>query len=94
MKVKAGDDISQLFACQATADVNIKKLFMYRTVDCLILDSQRFTSGLALLSKETKSRLRILILKKDLNLTLKDQIEELERRKDEGSMAFISLHCQ
>ncbi len=72
MKVKAGDDISQLFACQATADVNIKKLFMYRTVDCLILDSQRFSLlGSPYSSKETKSRLRILILKKDLNLTLK-----------------------
>ncbi len=94
VKVKAGDDISQLFACQATADVNIKKLFMYRTVDCLILDSQRFSYWARLTLKGNKVQIADIDMEKRFELDSEDQIEELERRKDEGSMAFISLHCQ
>lgn len=94
VKVEAGDDISQLFACQATADVNIKKLFMYRTVDCLILDSQRLSYWARLTLKGNKVQIADIDIEKRFELDSEDQIEELERCKGEGSMTFMSLHCQ
>lgn len=94
VKVEAGDDISQLFACQATADVNIKKLFMYRTVDCLILDGQQVSYWARLTLKGNKVQIADIDIEKRFELDSEDQIEELERCKGEGSMAFMSLHYQ
>lgn len=94
VKVETGDDISQLFACQATAEVNIRKLFMYRTVDCLILDSQRLSYWARLTLKGNKVQIADIDIEKRFELDSEDQIEELERRKGERSMTFMSLHCQ
>ena len=94
VKVETGDDISQLFACQATADVNIKKLFMYRTVDCLILDGQRTSYWARLTLKGNKVQIVDIDIEKRFELDSEDQIEELERCKGEGSVPFMSLHYQ
>lgn len=94
VRVEAGDDISQLFACQATADVNIKKLFMYRTVDCLILDGQRASYWARLTLKGNKVQIVDIDIEKRFELDSEDQIEELERCKGDGSVPFMSLHYQ
>ena len=72
----------------------MKKLFMYRSADCLILDGRQISYWARLTLEGNKLSVQDIDVEKRFELDSEDQIEELERMSNKGSSSSFSLHCQ
>ena len=74
--------------------VKVKKLFMYRSADCLILDGRQISYWARLTLEGNKLSVQDIDVEKRFELDSEDQIEELERMSNKGSSSSFSLHSQ
>lgn len=94
VKVEAGDDLSKLFVCQSSAAMQLKKLSLFRTVECLILDGQQTPYWARLTLKGNKLLIKDIDIEKRFALDTEDQIEELERLARKSESQTFSAHLQ